>query len=183
MPVEYLKETPSQTAGPYVHIGTLPGYAGLPERPGDAELSRLEGEGPRIVLEGFLYDGGGAPVTDAMLEIYQLDGAGRAIWGRTGADFVSGLWRFDTVLPAAKPPLGEVAQAPHIDLLIFARGINIHLHTRAYLPGSSDALTADPVLARTGARRDTLIARQAEDTVFRFDIALQGARETVFFDM
>jgi protocatechuate 3,4-dioxygenase beta subunit len=73
MPVEYLKETPSQTAGPYVHIGTLPANAGLPIRQNET-LNVVEAPGEKIVVEGIVLDGSGAPVKDAMLELYQATG-------------------------------------------------------------------------------------------------------------
>ncbi len=166
-----LKETPSQTAGPYVHIGLTPTVAGVAMRVADA-LDVLNGAGERMNLEGVVYDGAGAPVADALLEMYQLDADGAPLWGRAAADFETGLFRFQTVRPAD----------PFVSLLIFARGVNIHLHTRAYL--QTDALEADPVLSQMSEdRRSTLIAQPVDANRFRFDIHLQGPKETIFFDV
>jgi protocatechuate 3,4-dioxygenase alpha subunit len=197
MPVDYLKETPSQTAGPYVHIGALPSVAGLPVRTQE-QLHVVAGAasaGERIRLEGVVLDGSGAPVKDAVLEIWQADGDGRYNapgffgWGRAAADFKTGEWFFETVKPGATPWRDGRTQAPHISVLIFARGINIHLHTRAYFSDEAEANAADPVLRSIEQRHrvDTLIAERGArggQTVYRFEIRLQDdARETVFFDM
>lgn len=188
MPVEYLKETPSQTAGPYVHIGTMPAHAGLPVRQNEA-LNVIEAPGERIVIEGIVIDGSGAPVKDAMLELYQADSKGRVgdntLWGRAAAVFETGEFRFDTVRPGALGYRDGRMQAPHLTLLIFARGINIHLHTRMYFPEDEAAHAADPALNRVEQihRRRTLIAEKKKDGYYRFVIHLQGDQETVFFDM
>jgi protocatechuate 3,4-dioxygenase, alpha subunit len=187
MPVEYLKETPSQTAGPYVHIGTLPGQAGLPLRPEEV-LHIIEAEGERIVIEGVVLDGSGTPVRDAMIELWQADAQGRVgvhgLWGRAGADATSGEFRFETVRPAALSWPDGRDQAQHVSLLIFARGINIHLHTRLYFPDDEAALAADPVLNRIeqAVRRKTLIAEKVAQGRYRLILRLQGEDETVFFD-
>lgn len=190
-----LKETPSQTAGPFVHIGTLPAMAGLKTRP-MPPLNVLTGgaaSGERIHIEGVIYDGAGAPVTDAILEIWQADAEGRygsasfAGWGRAASDFDTGLFQFETIRPGSTRYADGRPQAPHISLSIFARGINIHLQTRMYFPEDTAANGADPVLQAVADPRliETLIARRetrAGKTVYRFDIHLQGDRETVFFD-
>lgn len=183
-PDERLPETPSQTAGPYVHIGTLPPAAGIEMQTG-ATLFRIIGSGEPVTLEGIVYDGAGEPLKDAMLELYQADGEGAAKWGRTSADFTTGLWRFETVRPAALPWRDGAMQAPHFTLLVFARGINIHLHTRAYLPEDEAALKADPALKRVeqASRKATLMATRSAPGAYRFDIRLQGPEETVFFDI
>lgn len=187
-----LPETASQTAGPYVHIGLAPDIAGL-ERPLPvlgAEIAAAGVPGERIVLEGRILDGAGEPVTDAMVELWQADAEGCFAgsegsangfhgWGRTAADFETGLWRFETIKPGA---LGD--QAPHIALWIMARGINIGLHTRAYFDDESDRNTSDPVLQTLpNARCASLIAQTKARGVYRFDIHLQGDEETVFFDL
>lgn len=188
MPVEYLKETPSQTAGPYVHIGTLPAHAGLPVRQNET-LNVIEAPGEKIVVEGIVLDGSGAPVKDAMLELYQADSKGRVgdntLWGRAAALFETGEFRFDTVRPGALAYRDGRTQAPHLTLLVFARGINIHLHTRMYFPEDEAAHAADPALGRIEQvhRRRTLIAEKKKDGHYRFVIRLQGEGETVFFDM
>jgi protocatechuate 3,4-dioxygenase, alpha subunit len=188
MPVDYLKETPSQTAGPYVHIGTLPAHAGLPIRQNET-LHIIEAPGEKISIEGMIFDGSGAPVKDAMLELWQADSQGRVgdhgLWARAAAVFETGEFCFDTVRPGALEMRDGRLQAPHLTLLIFARGINIHLHTRMYFPEDVDAHATDPALNRIEQvqRRATLIATKKRDGVYRFEIHLQGDKETVFFDM
>ena len=154
--------------------------------------------GEVITLEGVVYDADGKPVPDAMIEIWQANAAGRYAspddvrpdvpldegfigFGRaaTGED---GLYRFKTVLPGAVPGLGNSLQAPHIAVSVFGRGIIKRLATRIYFEGQ-DANASDPILALVPAeRRQTLLARR-QDGAWRFDIVLQGAAETVFFDI
>jgi protocatechuate 3,4-dioxygenase, alpha subunit len=195
MPHAILKETPSQTAGPFVHIGTVPAAAGLKTR-SQERLNILAGAGTvgeRIVIEGIIHDGAGAPVTDAMIEIWQADSEGRygsgvfSGWGRAVADFETGLFRFETIKPGTVPFRDGRPQAPHITFSIFARGINVHLQTRMYFPEEAAANAADPALKAVGnpALTETLVARRetrGNEAIYRFDIHLQGERETVFFD-
>ncbi len=190
-----LKETPSQTAGPFLHIGTVPASAGLKTR-SQERLNILAAPGTpgeRIIIEGIIRDGSGAPVTDAMIEIWQADGEGHygsptfSGWGRAVSDFDSGLYRFETIRPGVVPFRDGRPQAPHVAFSIFARGINIHLQTRMYFPEEATANAADPALTavRQPALIETLIARKEEsgnEMLYRFDINLQGERETVFFD-
>jgi protocatechuate 3,4-dioxygenase alpha subunit len=195
MPRSPLKETPSQTAGPFVHIGTLPASAGLRTRSDERLdiLARAGTQGERIIIEGIIHDGSGAPVTDAMIEIWQADSEGRygssgfSGWGRAVSDFETGLYRFETIKPGIVPFHDGRPQAPHVAFSIFARGINIHLQTRMYFPEDAAANAADPALEAVGepALVESLIARKEErgnEMVYRFDIHLQGERETVFFD-
>jgi protocatechuate 3,4-dioxygenase alpha subunit len=190
-----LKETPSQTAGPFLHIGTLPAVAGLrvsqPERQNILAGSGTLGE--RIRIEGRIYDGAGALVKDAMVEIWQANANGQygsnefRGWGRAATDFESGLFWFETIKPGSVPFRDGRPQAPHVSLSIFARGINIHLQTRMYFPDEAAANAVDPALKAVGDPRliETLIASKetrGTETVYRFDIHLQGERETVFFD-
>ncbi len=194
MTVKYLKETPSQTAGPYVHIGLLPSVAGLKVRTQEQlHMTGLKG-GEAIVIEGVIRDGAGELVRDAVLEIWQADGGGRfdekghVGWARAATDFKTGLYRFETVKPGRVAWRDGHLQAPHITVYVFARGMNVHLHTRVYFDDESAANGEDPVLKQVPGEsmRQTLIARRdakAVPPVYRFDIVLQGEGETVFFDM
>lgn len=193
----YLPESASQTAGPYVHIGCVPSFAGLEGmyRGQDLGTGPIAGEGAkgeRIVLTGRVLDGAGTPVRDALLEAWQADAAGRFAgqkdadpdvrgWGRCPTD-PEGRWRFETVMPGSVPwPDGRM-QAPHVALWIAARGINVGLYTRLYFDGH-EGNEADPLLGRIEqtSRLPTLMARRDGDA-WHFDIHLQGNRETVFFD-
>ncbi|MCR9108941.1 protocatechuate 3,4-dioxygenase subunit alpha [Marivita sp. XM-24bin2] len=196
-PLDILVETPSQTAGPYVHIGCIPTFAGVEGvYPEDLGLSPIEdgAQGDVITIVGSIYDGTGWAMRDAMLESWQADAAG-VYPGQDGADpKVSGFCRFAadkdsgeftlrTVKPGAiKGRSGQVF-APHISLWIVARGINIGLNTRIYFEDEDNS--ADPLLARIEQRPrvDTLIAKKTEDGTYRFDIRLQGEGETVFLDL
>lgn len=200
----YLPETPSQTAGPFVHIGLAPGVAGLGDtvRALGTDIAGPNAAGERIRVEGRIIDGTGTPVRDALLEIWQANaqgdyaqpgGGGRVEegfcgFGRVATDFSSGAWGFGTIKPGAthEPRLGR--QAPHLTLYILARGINIGLHTRLYFGDEAEANADDPVLRliEWEARRSTLIAQRSERDgvpLYRFDIVLQGDHETVFFDI
>jgi len=203
-PLPYLKETPSQTAGPYVHIGLAPGAAGFDiyERELGWDIAGPNAAGERIRVEGLVIDGTGSPIKDVLLEAWQANAAGHYAhpegggtvedgfrgWGRVITDFATGEWGFDTVKPGPVPGRGGTVQAPHISLWIVARGINLGLHTRLYFEDEADANAADPVLnlIEWERRRPTLIARRADrdgQTVYRFDIRIQGEDETVFFDI
>ncbi|WP_027257866.1 MULTISPECIES: protocatechuate 3,4-dioxygenase subunit alpha [Leisingera] len=200
----YLKETPSQTAGPYVHIGLAPGAAGFEIY--DQELGRdiagPNAKGERIRVEGVVTDGTGSPVKDVLLEAWQANADGIYAhpehagtvedgfrgWGRVTTGFETGEWGFDTVKPG--PVMGRNSQrmAPHISLWIVARGINVGLNTRIYFEDEGEANAADPVLnvIEWESRRQTLIAKHSAQngkSVYRLDIRLQGEGETVFFDI
>ena len=198
----YLKETASQTAGPYVHIGLLPQMAGFDifENNFGPILAGPNTEGERITLEGRVFDGSGTPLRDVLLEIWQANAAGRYNhpadrqpgplaedfrgWGRGGSDFTSGLVSFETIKPGAVTgPDGRI-HAPHINVWIVARGINIGLHTRMYFGDEQAANAEDPILLRIEhrSRLETLIGKREGDK-FVFDIHLQGDRETIFFDI
>lgn len=196
MPVERLKETPSQTAGPYLHIGMLPAQAGLKLRSQERlnVLAAAGVEGTPIRVEGIVFDGAGIPVRDAAIEIWQADAKGRYDapgflgWGRAGADFATGTFWFETIKPGRTPWPDGRQQAPHLSLLIFARGINLHLHTRMYFDDEPEANAADPLLnaIELAPLRQTLVAKKetrGPQTLFRFDIHLQGEQETLFLDM
>lgn len=202
--LEYLRETPSQTAGPYVHIGLAPGAAGFDiyERELGWDIAGPNAAGERIRVEGLVIDGTGSPVKDVMLEAWQANSAGHYAhpdgggaveegfrgWGRVITDFATGEWGFDTVKPGKVPGRNATTQAPHINLWIVARGINVGLNTRLYFDDEGEANARDPVLnlIEWERRRGTLIAKRTEKdgkVVYRFDIRLQGEDETVFFDI
>jgi protocatechuate 3,4-dioxygenase alpha subunit len=202
-----LHETPSQTAGPYVHIGLIPHQAGFDifERPFSHVLAAPNTVGERIVIEGRVLDGLGAPCRDVLLEIWQANVAGRYNhpadpqadrpidpgfrgWGRAGTDFDTGVFRFETIKPGSVPGRhGHRPMAPHVNFWLAARGINIGLQTRMYFDDEAALNEADPVLRmiEPQLRRETLLARRTDQdgvTTYKFDIHLQGDRETVFFD-
>lgn len=201
--LNYLKETPSQTAGPYVHIGLAPGAAGFDIYKSELgwDIAGPDAIGERITVEGLVIDGTGAPVKDVMLEVWQADSNGiyphpedpRATevakgfrgWGRVITDFDTGLWSFDTIKPGAVPGRMGRVQAPHLNLWIVARGINVGLNTRLYFPEDDAAHVADPILSMIEQRHrvKTLIAQKVAPGKYRFDIRLQGDDETVFLDI
>ena len=170
--------TPSQTVGPYFRIGL--------DWP---DANRLCGEhtpGQHVVIRGRVVDGDGEPVPDALVEIWQADGAGVYAataeagfrgCGRAAVD-ADGGFLFETVKPGAVE-----GSAPHINVALFARGLLVHLFTRIYFEDEEEANRADGVLALVpAARRGTLLARREGDC-YVFDIHLQGDDETVFFDV
>lgn len=179
-----LLPTPAQTVGPFFH------YA-LPYERGN-ELA-LPGAADTVVLHGTVYDGAGAPVPDALIELWQADGDGQAPstpgalqrdgitftgYGRCATD-ADGRYRFFTVAPGAM----EGQQVPFFSVCVFARGLLDRVYTRAYL--SQDG--ADSDLADVPAeRRSTLAVIRETDSAgrdqYRFDIHLQGDNETVFLE-
>jgi protocatechuate 3,4-dioxygenase alpha subunit len=202
----YLKETASQTAGPYVHIGLAPKQAGFDifENNFGNVLVTPATRGERIRIEGRVLDGSGTPLRDVLIESWQANAAGRyrhpadlqdkAIdpafrgWGRACSDFETGEWWIDTIKPGPVVGRDGRTMAPHVNLWIVARGINIGLSTRMYFADERAANEADPVLRliEWEVRRKTLIAARSERdgrVVYRFDIRLQGPEETVFFDV
>ncbi|HKJ53631.1 MAG TPA: protocatechuate 3,4-dioxygenase subunit alpha [Gammaproteobacteria bacterium] len=202
-PKKPLPESPSQTAGPYVHIGCTPIFSGIeglyPEDPGSRMID-AETRGERITIHGRIFDGDGELVRDAVVEIWQADAAGIHAspedsrgatdpnfhgWGRVACDFDSGEYRFETVKPGVVPYPDGRLQAPHITFWIVARGINIGLHTRLYFGDEGEANAGDPILSsiEPRARAETLIAAAEEEGCYGFDIYLQGPRETVFLDI
>ena len=205
--IPLLRETASQTAGPYVHIGLAPKVAGFDifENDFGQVLTTPQTQGERITIEGRVFDGSDTLVRDVLIEIWQANAAGRYAhaadcqagkpvdpsfrgWGRACSDFETGVWSFETVKPGVVAGRGGVPMAPHVNLWIVARGINIGLNTRLYFDDEAQANAADPVLnlIEWETRRKTLIARRDQRggaTVYQFDIRLQGADETVFFDV
>lgn len=187
--------TPSQTVGPFFAYGLVSN--GSYEWP-DAFSHNLvtpDTLGERIRIEGRVLDGDGAPVPDAMLEIWQADAQGRFSdpqdtrslpnasfrgFGRCGTN-ANGEYAFDTIKPGSVPGEGGAIQAPHILMAVFARGMLLQLYTRIYFEGEP-ANAGDAVLAQVPEdRRATLIATADRKGVYRFDVWLQGDGETVFF--
>lgn len=189
-----MKQTPSQTVGPFFSLGLMRKAANV--------LVSEHAEGERVRIEGRVLDGDGKPVPDAMIEIWQANSYGRYNhpedkqekpldpsfpgFGRAGTD-ENGVYRFDTIKPGPVAGPGDSFQAPHINMTVFARGMLVHAFTRIYFEDEPGNAT-DPVLCsvKNEARRDTLIAQRGRSdggAVYRFDIRLQGDRETVFFDM
>ncbi|HWK47060.1 MAG TPA: protocatechuate 3,4-dioxygenase subunit alpha [Stellaceae bacterium] len=182
--------TQSQTIGPFFNAVLRP----------DAwsDLVGPGAQGTVIQLEGRVIDGQGAPVTDATVEIWQANAAGRYDhpedtqdkpldpafhgFGRAPTD-PEGRFRFRTVLPGPVPGLGNVLQAPHVNVSVFARGLLNRVVTRIYFAGNALNDT-DPVLsALSEAERTTLLANPAGGGVWQLDIILQGEGETVFFEV
>ncbi|WP_299906668.1 protocatechuate 3,4-dioxygenase subunit alpha [uncultured Paracoccus sp.] len=202
--LDYLRESASQTAGPYVHIGLAPGAAGFDIYREELgwDIAGPNAKGERIRVEGLVIDGIGSPVKDVLIEVWQANADGHYAhpegggeveegfrgWGRVITDFDTGQWGFDSVKPGAVMGRNGRLMAPHLNLWIVARGINIGLNTRMYFGDESEANAKDPVinLIEWEKRRATLIAtREDRDgtPVYRFDIRLQGDDETVFFDI
>ncbi len=200
MPIELLKETPSQTAGPYVHIGLALAAAGIEPREHEIwnQMAKPEAPGEHILLLGNVYDGNGHLVRDSFLELWQADDQGHYhidfdqdqpfnSFGRTATTFDAGEWTVQTIKPGVVCNAAGIPMAPHINISLFARGVNIHLHTRLYFSDEAEANGKDPVLnlIEQPARRETLIATRCEvdgKLAYRFDMRIQGEGETVFFD-
>ncbi|HEV2334233.1 MAG TPA: protocatechuate 3,4-dioxygenase subunit alpha [Stellaceae bacterium] len=187
--------TPSQTVGPFFHLGMV--------RPDWADLTADHPTGAKIAIEGRIIDGDGAAVPDAVIEVWQANAAGRYNhpddrqtdkpldphfrgFGRVATD-AEGRFRVLTIKPGPVPGRGNTLQAPHINVVLFARGLLIHLHTRIYF-ADEPANTSDPLLAsiEDEAARRSLLARRAPGTdpaLYQFDIVLQGEGETAFLDI
>ncbi len=180
--------TPSQTVGPYFAIG-LPWPSG--------PFAVPEGTPGAIRIFGHVYDGAGEVVPDHLLEIWQSDPSGRFAdlhgyggeselegfrgFGRYGVEDGDGRFEILTVKPGSVPGLGESVQAPHVAMSVLARGMLNRCVTRIYFADEGEANAADPVLASVPADRRATLLAQPEDGGYRFDIHLQGPRETVFF--
>src|SRR5205807_3179048 len=190
--------TPSQTVGPFFHLGL--------DHPQWSDLTAGNPAGERIAIEGRVVDGDGAPVPDALIELWQANAAGRYAhpddtqtekpldpnfrgFGRVATD-AEGRFRVTTIRPGAVPGRGNSLQAPHINVLLLSRGLLIHLHTRIYFADEA-ANAADPLLSsiEDPATRGTLLARREADSQgssparYRFDIVMQGENETAFLEL
>lgn len=168
--------TAQQTIGPYWHL--------LEDREA-ADLTRFGAPGPAITLSGRLFDGAGAPVSDACIELWQADPEPSELFpgfGRAGTNS-EGWFRFRTLKPGPVRGHGNVNEAPHLALAIHARGLTRPLFTRVYFAGNAEN-EIDPLLnlIDDAARRATLLALPDEAESWRHDIHLQGARETVFLE-
>lgn len=191
-------QTPSQTVGPFFAYGLTPEQYGYPYASiAGGTVAGIEGEAV-ITVEGRVFDGAGDVVPDALIEIWQADGAGRynhPADRRASNRTFGGFARCGTgtdpekrfVFRTVKPGSVDGEQAPHINVIVFMRGLPCHAYTRLYFPEEAAANAADPVMASAPEdRRGTLVAqRMARDggTVYRFDIHMQGDNETVFFDV
>jgi len=190
--------TPSQTVGPYFAYGLTARQYGYDfDQPFDDVVALPHAAGEHIVLEGRALDGDGQPIIDAMVEIGHADANGQypagieAVkasgfrgFGRvgTGTDSQS-RFVFRTIKPGAEGP----GQAPHINVIVLMRGLLLHAFTRVYFSDEAAANASDPALNAVPAeRRATLIAERRSEgglPVYRFDIHMQGPKETVFFDV
>lgn len=168
--------TPSQTVGPFFGIG-------LPYENGNEAVA--PGTAGAIRIEGQVIDGNGDPVPDALVELWMPDqrGSYRGTangFGRSRTDS-EGVFTFTAIKPGSTPTPDGRKQAPHLNVTLFSRGLLRHLVTRIYFPDEAQANEGDPVLNQVEPeRRQTLIAENAGG-LLRFDIRLQGERETVFF--
>jgi protocatechuate 3,4-dioxygenase alpha subunit len=193
-----LKQTPSQTVGPYFAYGLTGDQYGYQLKGiASGAMTRSDTEGERIRIEGRVLDGNGVAISDAMIELWQADARGRYAhpadsrgsnasfkgFGRvgTGPD-PEHRFIFDTI----KPGRVDARQAPHINVIVLMRGMLLHAFTRIYFSDEAAANATDPVLQTVPAdRRATLVAERTTSPagpVYRFDIHMQGPRETVFFD-
>lgn len=193
-------QTPSQTVGPFFSYGLASDQYGFSELSSIAgsDIAEEDEPGEHIKLVGIIYDGQGAPVSDALVEVWQADAQGRFAHpadGRQKNTPFTGFGRFGTrtdpknrfIFSTIKPGASADGEAPHINLIIFMRGLLSHTYTRVYFSDEEAANATDPVLQTVPAdRRDTLIATREESSagvVYRFDIHMQGDKETVFFDV
>jgi len=178
--------TPSQTVGPFFQIGLAWLY--------HADLAGPGAAGQRLTVSGLVLDGAGNGVEDAMIEVWQADPAGRypavsrppgwAGFGRI-ATGPQGAFSFTIVKPGRVAGPEGTLQAPHLAVNVFMRGLLRHLVTRMYFPDEAGTNAADPVLGLVEpARRATLVARAdpVHPAALSWDVVLQGAHETVFFD-
>lgn len=194
-------ETPSQTVGPYFAYGLLP-HTYARRSIATHRISNPDTPGEHIRVAGRVLDGNGTPIEDAMLEIWQADADGRYAspadpnsslrannrfhgFGRTGTT-PQGEFAFETIKPGRVRGTGNALQAPHLNLIIFSRGLLTHVYTRIYFDDEEAANAEDEILTLVEKeRRPTLIAKREKDgfgITYRFDIHMQGEQETVFLE-
>lgn len=193
-----LKQTPSQTVGPFFAYGLTPGQYGYDLKSlFTPVLAQPHAAGEHIRITGQVFDGKGQSVLDALVELSQVDGSGRAVKTRAGVESTgfTGFGRCGTgTLPGnhfefstVKPGAVAAGQAPYINVCVTMRGLLLHTFTRIYFDDEAAANARDEVLASVPeARRGTLVAKRSVDSagvVYRFDIRMQGEAETVFFDL
>jgi len=193
-----LKQTPSQTVGPYFAYGLTPTQYGYDLKSlFTPVLAQPHAQGEHIRITGQVFDGAGQSVLDALVEISQPDASGRPVtsvadaqakgftgFGRCGTGTLADHhFAFDTVKPGA----AAAGQAPFINVCVTMRGLLVHTFSRIYFDDEAAANSQDAVLNSVPAeRRATLIARRemtGAGPVYRFDIHMQGDKETVFFDL
>ncbi len=186
-----LHTTSSQTVGPYYRIGLEPMFISVVAGP--------EVSGEHVTIRGRVLDGDGNPIPDAVIETWQADAQGNYTnpddmldpsnppaftgFGRTPTDD-QGQFTLTTIKPGRVPGPGESLQAPHLVVIVFMRGLLLHLLTRMYFPDESSNAD-DPILELVPAeRRATLIAQRAsdQDGALEWSVVMQGENETVFFD-
>jgi protocatechuate 3,4-dioxygenase alpha subunit len=194
-----LKQTPSQTVGPFfAYALTAPQYNYPHTGIAGGELADELVPGERIRILGRVFDGAGNPVDDALIEIWQADSEGRYAHPadpRGSNSTFHGFGRFGTgtdaqarfIFQTIKPGRVDAEQAPHVNVVVFMRGLLSHAFTRIYFSDEAEANARDPVLAGVPPeRRRTLIARREDTsagTLYHFDFVMQGVDETVFFDV
>jgi protocatechuate 3,4-dioxygenase, alpha subunit len=192
------QQTPSQTIGPFFAYGLTPTQYGYdPKSLFSPVLAQPHTKGEPIRITGQVFDGAGQTVMDAMVEISHVDASGKAVisvaeaeargftgFGRCGTGTLpDNFFGFQTIKPAS----ARAGQAPFVNVCVMMRGLLVHTFTRIYFDDEAEANAADTVLNSVPvARRPTLIARRfagPSGVVYRFDIRMQGERETVFFDL
>jgi len=192
------KQTPSQTVGPYFAYGLCPEQYNFDLKSlFTASIADRESAGQHISIVGQVFDGEEKVIGDAVIEMVQADSAGRYVTtvADARASGFRGFARVGTgtdpelryVIDTVKPGSTDDDSAPHIDVIVLMRGMLLHAYTRLYFDDETEANARDNVLALVPAdRRATLIAKRepgTSNTIYRFDIHLQGPKETVFFDL
>ena len=193
-----LKQTPSQTVGPYFAYGLCPEQYNFDLKSlFTASVADYDAAGEHISIVGQVFDGDGNVIGDAMIEVSQVDSQGRypASRAEVEASGFRGFARVGTgtdpqkrfIVETIKPGRASADEAPHLNVIVTMRGMLLHTFTRIYFDDEAAANERDAVLGLVPAeRRATLIARREPGTskmVYRFDIRMQGEQETVFFDL